>query len=48
VGAFGTLLYAGKDWREPALDKRSMRLMAEEVLPRVNAALPRDQVEAAE
>ncbi|WP_341987478.1 LLM class flavin-dependent oxidoreductase [Azorhizobium sp. AG788] len=48
VGAFGTLLYAGKDWREPALDKKSMRLMAEEVLPRVNAALPRDQVEAAE
>jgi hypothetical protein len=27
------------DWAEPALAKRSMQLMAEEVLPKVNAAL---------
>src|SRR6187200_2438299 len=25
VGDFGTLLYAGKDWRDPALGKRSMQ-----------------------
>ena len=24
VGDFGTLLYAGKDWRDPALGRRSM------------------------
>ena len=39
VGDFGTLLYAGKDWRNPALARRSMVLMAEQVLPRVNAAI---------
>lgn len=39
VGDFGTLLYAGHDWKDPALAKRSMVLMAEEVMPRVNAAL---------
>src|SRR4029078_384087 len=39
VGDFGTLLYAGKDWRDPKLAKRSMRLMAEKVMPRVNAAI---------
>jgi alkanesulfonate monooxygenase SsuD/methylene tetrahydromethanopterin reductase-like flavin-dependent oxidoreductase (luciferase family) len=35
VGPFGTLLYAGHDWRDPALGKRSMRLMAEAVVPRI-------------
>src|SRR5579862_52026 len=39
VGDFGTLLYAGKDWRDPALAKRSMTLLAEKVLPKVNAAI---------
>ena len=39
VGDFGTLLYAGKDWRDPALAKRSMILMAEQVLPKINAAI---------
>jgi hypothetical protein len=29
VGDFGTLLYAGKDWRDPELAKRSMILLAE-------------------
>src|SRR6187455_800590 len=38
VGDFGTLLYAGKDWRDPKLAKRSMTLLAEKVLPKVNAA----------
>lgn len=37
VGKFGTLLYAGKDWRDRELARRSMILMAEEVIPRVNA-----------
>ena len=36
---FGELVYAGMDWVEPVLNKRSMQLMAEEVMPRVNAAL---------
>ena len=36
VGDFGTLLYAGKDWKDPALGKRSMVLLAEQVLPRLN------------
>jgi alkanesulfonate monooxygenase SsuD/methylene tetrahydromethanopterin reductase-like flavin-dependent oxidoreductase (luciferase family) len=37
VGDFGTLLYAGHDWVDPALAKRSMVLLAEKVLPRINA-----------
>ena len=41
IGDFGTLLYAGKDWRDPALAKRSMVLLAEKVLPKINAALKR-------
>jgi alkanesulfonate monooxygenase SsuD/methylene tetrahydromethanopterin reductase-like flavin-dependent oxidoreductase (luciferase family) len=39
IGDFGTLLYAGHDWVDPALGRRSMELMATEVLPRVNAAI---------
>ena len=39
VGDFGTLLYAGKDWRDPKLARRSMTLLAEKVLPKVNAAI---------
>jgi alkanesulfonate monooxygenase SsuD/methylene tetrahydromethanopterin reductase-like flavin-dependent oxidoreductase (luciferase family) len=39
TGPFGTLLYACHDWMDPALARRSMQLMAEEVLPRVNAVL---------
>jgi alkanesulfonate monooxygenase SsuD/methylene tetrahydromethanopterin reductase-like flavin-dependent oxidoreductase (luciferase family) len=39
TGDFGTLLYACHDWLDPALGKRSMQLMAEEVMPRVNKAL---------
>jgi alkanesulfonate monooxygenase SsuD/methylene tetrahydromethanopterin reductase-like flavin-dependent oxidoreductase (luciferase family) len=40
VGEFGTLLYAGKDWKDRELGRRSMILMAEKVLPLVNAAAP--------
>ncbi len=39
IGDFGTLLYCGKDWADPALSRRSMELMAEKVMPTVNAAL---------
>jgi alkanesulfonate monooxygenase SsuD/methylene tetrahydromethanopterin reductase-like flavin-dependent oxidoreductase (luciferase family) len=39
VGAFGTLLYAGKDWTDPELGRQSMILMAEKVMPRVNAGI---------
>ena len=37
VGDFGTLLYACNDWVDPQLGKRSMELMAKEVMPKVNA-----------
>ncbi|GDY14412.1 monooxygenase [Planctomycetota bacterium] len=40
VGAFGTLLYTGHDWVDPALARRSMELMANEVLPRIHRAAP--------
>jgi alkanesulfonate monooxygenase SsuD/methylene tetrahydromethanopterin reductase-like flavin-dependent oxidoreductase (luciferase family) len=39
IGDFGEIVYAGMDWVDPALAKRSMQLMAEEVMPRVNAAI---------
>ena len=39
TGDFGTLLYAGKDWTDVALGRRSMVLMAEKVMPKVNAAI---------
>jgi len=35
IGDFGTLLYAGKDWADPALARRSMVLMKEQVLPKL-------------
>ena len=38
IGDFGTLLYCGKDWADPALGRKSMELMAEKVMPAVNAA----------
>ena len=37
TGEFGTLLYAGVDWKDPALARDSMVLMAEKVLPLLNA-----------
>ncbi len=38
-GDFGEIVYAGIDWVDPTLAKRSMELMATEVMPRVNAAI---------
>lgn len=46
AGPFGTLLYAGIDWADPELAKRSMVLMAREVMPRVNARLASTDPEA--
>jgi len=43
VGDFGKLLYACHDWMDPALGKRSMQLMAEQVIPRVNAAIANEK-----
>jgi alkanesulfonate monooxygenase SsuD/methylene tetrahydromethanopterin reductase-like flavin-dependent oxidoreductase (luciferase family) len=43
IGDFGELVYAGMDWVDPGLAKRSMELMASEVMPRVNAAIGRTE-----
>jgi alkanesulfonate monooxygenase SsuD/methylene tetrahydromethanopterin reductase-like flavin-dependent oxidoreductase (luciferase family) len=47
TGDFGELVYAGMDWVDPQLAKRSMQLMAEEVMPRVNAAIGKSASAAA-
>lgn len=39
TGPFGTLVYAGKNWSDPQLSRRSMELMAQAVMPAVNAAI---------
>lgn len=39
VGPFETLLMTSHDWADKAVMRRSMVLLAEEVMPRVNAAL---------
>jgi alkanesulfonate monooxygenase SsuD/methylene tetrahydromethanopterin reductase-like flavin-dependent oxidoreductase (luciferase family) len=39
VGDFGNLVYACHDWMDPALGKRSMELFANEVMPKVTAAI---------
>ena len=39
TGGFGEIVYAGLDWTEPALARRSMELMATDVVPQVNKAL---------
>jgi alkanesulfonate monooxygenase SsuD/methylene tetrahydromethanopterin reductase-like flavin-dependent oxidoreductase (luciferase family) len=33
VGPFGELVYAGLEWVDPTLARRSMELMAKEVMP---------------
>ena len=43
IGPFGHLIYTGHDWVDPKLGKRSMVLMAEQVLPRLNEALKADE-----
>lgn len=47
AGEFGELVYAGMDWVDPKLAKRSMELMANEVMPRVNAAIAAEGTKAA-
>jgi alkanesulfonate monooxygenase SsuD/methylene tetrahydromethanopterin reductase-like flavin-dependent oxidoreductase (luciferase family) len=47
TGDFGELVYAGMDWVDPALGKRSMQLMSEQVMPRVNAAIGKTAISAA-
>jgi alkanesulfonate monooxygenase SsuD/methylene tetrahydromethanopterin reductase-like flavin-dependent oxidoreductase (luciferase family) len=42
TGPFGELVYAGLDWVDEALARRSMELMAQKVMPEVNAALGDD------
>ncbi|HEY4372068.1 MAG TPA: LLM class flavin-dependent oxidoreductase [Burkholderiales bacterium] len=39
TGDFGEIVYAGMDWVDPKLARRSMELMATEVMPRVNKAI---------
>lgn len=39
VNGFGELVYAGIDWADPMLSQKSMKLMAEQVMPRVRDAL---------
>ena len=39
VGDFGEIVYANLDWVDERLARRSMELMASEVMPRVNRAL---------
>ena len=43
TGDFGEIVYAGVDFADAALAKRSIELMATEVMPRVNAAITRLQ-----
>jgi alkanesulfonate monooxygenase SsuD/methylene tetrahydromethanopterin reductase-like flavin-dependent oxidoreductase (luciferase family) len=43
IGEFGELVYAGMDWVDEALTKRSMQLMAEQVMPRVNAVIAKEK-----
>ncbi len=39
TGEFGTLLYAGKDWVDREIGRNSMILLAEKVMPKVDAAI---------
>jgi alkanesulfonate monooxygenase SsuD/methylene tetrahydromethanopterin reductase-like flavin-dependent oxidoreductase (luciferase family) len=48
TGDFGTMLYAGHDWADRELGRRSMNLAAEKVLPKLNEAIARDRRAAAE
>ena len=41
TGDFGEIVYAGVDFVDPELAKRSLELMASEVMPRVNEAIAR-------
>ena len=39
IGPFGELIIAGMDWVDEGLSRRSLQLMAEEVMPRANLAI---------
>jgi alkanesulfonate monooxygenase SsuD/methylene tetrahydromethanopterin reductase-like flavin-dependent oxidoreductase (luciferase family) len=39
IGDFGTLLYAGHDWKDKTLARRSMELMTTEVMPALNKTI---------
>jgi alkanesulfonate monooxygenase SsuD/methylene tetrahydromethanopterin reductase-like flavin-dependent oxidoreductase (luciferase family) len=39
VGPFNHIVYAGHDWADPDLSRRSMELMAEKVAPQMNRAI---------
>ena len=45
IGPFGTIVYTGADWADEVLGRRSMELMAEKVMPRLNDALKADEAE---
>ena len=45
AGEFGEIVYAGMDWVDPRLARRSMELMATEVMPRVTRATRTTQKE---
>ena len=47
IGPFGTIVYTGADWADETLGRRSMELMAEQVMPRVNDAVRFDEAEIA-
>jgi alkanesulfonate monooxygenase SsuD/methylene tetrahydromethanopterin reductase-like flavin-dependent oxidoreductase (luciferase family) len=39
AGNFGEIVYAGMDWVDPQVSRRSMELFATQVMPRVNVAI---------
>src|SRR3954463_15572656 len=43
AGPFGEIVYAGMDWVDPTLARRSMELMATEVMQRLKHALPKER-----
>ena len=45
IGSFGTLVYTGIDWADKKLGIKSMELMADKVIPAVNAALVSEERE---
>ena len=45
IGPFGTIVYTGADWADEALGKRSMELMAGQVMPRLNDVLKDEEAE---
>jgi alkanesulfonate monooxygenase SsuD/methylene tetrahydromethanopterin reductase-like flavin-dependent oxidoreductase (luciferase family) len=48
TGDFGELVIAGMDWVDEGLTKKSLQLMAEQVMPRVNEAIGKSASAAAE